>query len=126
MWCALPATLWTSVLMPTENSGLPPITPRVGFQNRLRLPWDYYASVLGNDYSVDPSGIGRMVTVNANLTTVTVELDGRLLASHERVWGSNQTITDPGHVTSAARLRTVFQSPRPTVSDESLLRNLGD
>lgn len=107
-------------------SGLPPITPRVGFQNRLRLPRDYYVSVLGNDYSVDPAGIGRMVTVNANLTTVTVELDGRLLASHERVWGSNQTITDPGHVTSAARLRTVFQSPRPTVSDESLLRNLGD
>lgn len=107
-------------------SGLPPVTPRVGFTNRVRLPRDYYVSVLGNDYSVDPVGIGRMVTIHADLARVTVTLDGRPLASHRRVWGSNQTITDPTHVASAARLRKAFQTPRPIAVDEALERNLGD
>ena len=107
-------------------SGLPPITPRFGFANRVRLPRDYYVSVLGNDYSVDPVGIGRMVTVHADLGRVTVTLDGRPLASHQRVWGGGQTITDPAHVASAARLCTAFQTPRPITVDEGLERDLGD
>jgi len=107
-------------------SGLPPIQPLFGFTNRVRLPRDYYVSVLGNDYSVDPVGIGRMVTVHADLARVTVTLDGRPLACHERVWGSSQTVTDPTHVASAARLRTAFQTPRPVTVDEGLERNLGD
>lgn len=106
--------------------GLPPVTPRVGFTNRVRLPRDYYVSVLGNDYSVDPVGIGRMVTIHADLARVTVTLDGRPLASHPRVWGSRQTVTDPAHVASAARLRTAFQNPRPIAVDEALERDLGD
>ena len=107
-------------------SGLPPISPQFGFANRVRLPRDYYVSVLGNDYSVDPVGIGRMVTIHADLARVTVTLDGRPLALHERVWGSSQTVTDPAHVASAARLRTAFQSPRPAAADEGLQRDLGD
>lgn len=107
-------------------SGLPPVSPRFGFENRVRLPRDYYVSVLGNDYSVDPAGIGRMVAVRADLGQVTVTLEGRALASHQRVWGSGQTITDPAHVAAAARLRTAFQTPRPAPGDEGLLRDLGD
>jgi transposase len=107
-------------------SGLPPVNSPFGFQNRVRLPRDYYVSVLGNDYSVDPVGIGRMVTVRADLGQVTVALEGRTLASHERVWGLGQTITDPAHVASAARLRTAFQTPRPMPGDDGLLRDLGD
>jgi transposase len=107
-------------------SGLPPVMPSFGFQSRVRLPRDHYVSVLGNDYSVDPVGIGRMVTIHADLSAVTVTLEGRALASHQRVWGRGQTITDPAHVSSAARLRTAFQSPRPVAADEGLERNLGD
>ena len=107
-------------------SGLPPVTPRVGFTNRVRLPRDYYVSVLGNDYSVDPVGIGRMVTINADLARVTVTLDGLPLACHQRVWGSSQTITDPAHVVFAARLRTAFQTPRPITVDDALERDLSD
>ena len=107
-------------------SGLPPVPPLFGFTSRVRLPRDYYVSVLGNDYSVDPIGIGRMVTVHADLGLVTVTLDGQPLASHQRVWGRAQTITDPAHVASASRLRTAFQSPRPAAVDEGLERNLGD
>jgi transposase len=106
-------------------SGLPPIPPRFGFTNRVRLPRDYYVSVLGNDYSVDPAGIGRMVTIHADLTRVGAWLDGRQVASHDRVWGSGQTITDPDHVSSAARLRTAFQTPAPKDS-EDLARNLAE
>ena len=107
-------------------SDLPPIPPRFGFANRVRLPRDYYVSVLGNDYSVDPVGIGRMVTIHADLGHVTATLDGRPLASHERVWGSGQTITDPLHVASAARLREAFQTPRPLAVEEDIGRDLSD
>jgi hypothetical protein len=107
-------------------SGLPPISPQFGFGNRVRLPRDYYVSVLGNDYSVDPVGIGRMVNVRADLSQVTVALDGRVLACHDRVWGSGQTITDPTHVAAAARMRVAFQNPRPPELEHDLGRDLAD
>lgn len=58
----------------------PAIAPMVGFQTRILLGRDYYVRVHGNDYSVDPSGIGRMVDISADLHQVAVRLDGVLLA----------------------------------------------
>ncbi len=107
-------------------SALPPMNPQFGFQHRVRLPRDYYVSVLGNDYSVDPAGIGRMVSVRADLRQVTVALEGRVLACHDRVWGSGQTITDPSHVTAAGRMRVAFQNPRPVQIEHDLGRDLAD
>jgi transposase len=107
-------------------SGLPPVTPQFGFGNRVRLARDYYVSVLGNDYSVDPAGIGRMVSVRADLGQVTVTLEGRTLACHDRVWGSGQTITDPAHVAAAGRMRTAFQNPRAQGIEHDLGRDLAD
>jgi hypothetical protein len=77
--------------------------PPVGFTTRIRLPRDYYVRVFGNDYSDDPSAIGRMVDVHANLTQVTVRLNGQVIAAHERAMGSAATITDPEHVSAAKR-----------------------
>ena len=105
---------------------LPPVAPRVGFEHQVRLPRDYYVSVQGNDYSVDPTAIGRMVNVRADLDHVTVTLEGRVVASHARAWGSAQAITDPGHVVEAKRLREQFQTPRPVPTDTDLVRNLAD
>lgn len=106
---------------------LPPVPPQVGFAEQVRLPRDYYVRVHGNDYSVDPTAIGRMVSVRADLDQVTVALDGRLVASHRRVWGSAHTITDPAHVIEARRLREAFQSPRPVPPpDDDLHRDLAD
>lgn len=105
---------------------LPPVAPDVGFFEQVRLPRDYYVRVLGNDYSVDPAAIGRMVTVRADLHHVTVRLEGRLVASHARAWGSAQTITDPSHVIEARRLREEFQSPRAVPGTVDLVRDLAD
>lgn len=104
---------------------LPPITPTTGFTTRVRLPRDYYVSVLGNDYSVDPTAIGRMIEVRADLHTVTATLDGSVIARHTRVWARGQTITDDNHVLTAARLRTAFQNPTPALQ-ERFDRNLAD
>ena len=48
---------------------LPPAAPTGRVHHEVRLPRDYYLRVLGNDYSVDPSAIGRMIDVHADLDT---------------------------------------------------------
>jgi hypothetical protein len=87
---------------------LPPVAPAVGWVNRIRLGRDYYVRVDSNDYSVDPAVIGRIVDVHADLTRVEVRLDGRLVASHNRVWARGQTVIDPVHVAAAKVLRQRF------------------
>jgi transposase len=49
---------------------LPPVPPRVGWSNQIRLGRDYYVRVDSNDYSVDPAAIGRQVSVSADLERV--------------------------------------------------------
>lgn len=87
---------------------LPPFPPVTGFQNRVRLARDYYVRVDGNDYSVDPRVIGRLVDVTATLTRVIVVCEGTTVADHERCWAKHQNITDPAHVTHAKGMRTEF------------------
>ena len=104
---------------------LPPVPPRVGWFNQVRLGRDYYVRVDSNDYSVNPAAIGRQVTVVADLQRVQVRLDGRLVADHARVWARHMTVTDPAHVAVARQLREQFARPR-TRDDSSLLRDLAD
>jgi hypothetical protein len=106
---------------------LPPVSPSVGFTARVRLPRDYYLRVLGNDYSIDPAAIGRFVDVHADLDTVTARCDGTLVASHQRCWARQLTITDPTHVVTAARMRANYQqAPHAGDDDGALVRDLAD
>ena len=89
---------------------LPPVAPEVMFRNSVRLPRDYYVRAFSNDYSVDPTMIGRLVDVTASLDTVTVHHDGVLIGNHRRRWARQLTVTDPTHVTRAAALRSQFQA----------------
>ncbi|WP_449374239.1 Mu transposase domain-containing protein [Arthrobacter psychrolactophilus] len=65
----------------------------------------YYVRMPSNDYSVDPSTIGRLVQVIADLDTVTDTAGTTVLARHERRWARHQIITEPAHVSRAAELR---------------------
>lgn len=109
---------------------LPPIPLHLGWRNKIRLGRDYYVRLDTNDYSVDPSAIGRMVDVAADLDRVRVRLDGRLIAEHPRVWARGMTMSDPGHVEAAALLRKQFQQPRTVAAasgaGEDLVRDLSD
>jgi transposase len=89
---------------------LPPIAPAVGTTVRVRLGRDYYVRIAGNDYSVDPTVIGRFVDVHAGLTTIAVNCAGVQVAVHERCWAARCTITDPAHVVVAAQLRSAYQA----------------
>jgi hypothetical protein len=104
---------------------LPPVSPQVGWSNRIRLGRDYYVRVDSNDYSVDPAAIGRQVTVAADLKRVRVHLDGRIAADHQRVWARQMTVTDPTHVATAEQLRAAFTRQR-TCDDNALVRDLAD
>ena len=106
--------------------GLPPVPPLVGWRSQVRLGRDYYVRIARNDYSVDPTWIGRMVDAHADLDRVQVRLDGRLGTEHPRVWARGLTITDTRHVDTAARLRQQFQQPRSQAADDGLVRDLAD
>jgi hypothetical protein len=105
---------------------LPPVPLHLGWRNRVRLGRDYYVRLDTNDYSVDPSAIGRLVDVTGDLDRVRVRLDGRIVANHQRVWARGTTVTDPAHVESAARLRRQFQHPSGVRPGEDLTRDLRD
>jgi transposase len=93
-------------------TALPPHPPATGLQARVRLGRDYYVRVDGNDYSVDPRVIGRLVDVTATLTRVIVVCDGTTVADHQRCWASAAVITDPGHVVTAKGLRSQFTTAK--------------
>ena len=105
-------------------TALPPTPPTVGERFTIRLGRDYYVRAAGNDYSVDPQAIDRLVEVRVSLDEVVVTHQGLTIARHERVWGSGRTITDPAHVETAARLRHDFQHPALRALDEALVRDL--
>jgi hypothetical protein len=106
---------------------LPPVVLHLGWRNRVRLGRDYYVRLDTNDYSVDPNMIGRIVDVSADLDRVKVRADGRVIADHRRVWARGQTISDPAHVETAARLRKQFQQPRTAPAQiDDLARDLAD
>jgi hypothetical protein len=106
---------------------LPPVPPVTETVTSVRLGRDYYVRVAGHDYSVDPNAIGQLVDVTTTLAQVTVSRSGRLLAAHDRCWAARQTLTDPGHVATAAALRRQFQAgPPPMVVGDHLVRDLAD
>jgi hypothetical protein len=106
---------------------LPPVAPALGWVNRVRLGRDYYVRLDSSDYSVDPAVIGRFVDVAADLSRVEVRHEGRLVATHDRVWARGMTRTDPAHVAAAKVLREQCQQPRPTPDPaEALVRDLAD
>lgn len=106
---------------------LPPVAPSTGWRSSLRLPRDHYVRLDGNDYSVHPAVIGRRVEVVADLQRVRVLCDGRVVADHERVWAKHQTLSDPEHVTAAARLRRERVGVlRPVREPDVEIRDLSD
>jgi transposase len=105
---------------------LPPVPPVVGWSNQIRLGRDYYVRVDSNDYSVDPSVIGRLVTVSADLERVAVRVDRRVVADHPRVWARHVTVTDAEHLDTARRLREEFSRPASPIDDQLLIRDLAD
>ncbi|MBD7958852.1 IS21 family transposase [Microbacterium sp. Sa4CUA7] len=93
-------------------TALPPHPPATGLQARVRLGRDYYVRVDGNDYSVDPRVIGRLVDVTATLTRVIVVCDGSAVADHERSWATGGVVTDPAHVVIAKGLRSQYAAAK--------------
>lgn len=91
---------------------LPPLTPPIGLNHRIRLARDYYVRVDTVDYSVDPQVIGRFVDVAASPETVTVFCDGQVVAVHQRSWAKQAVVTDPAHAATAQRMRQALALDR--------------
>jgi transposase len=91
-------------------AALPPVAPATGATITTRLGRDYYVSVGGNAYSVHPEVIGRMITVMTDLGQITARCGERVVAEHERLWGTAGLVTDPQHLAAAAVLREQFRT----------------
>jgi transposase len=105
---------------------LPPTPLLLGWRQRVRLGRDYYVRIDASDYSVDPTAIGRMIDVSADLERVRARLDGRMVADHARIWARGVTVTDPAHVKRAAVLRRQLRTPRNATAPDDLIRDLAD
>jgi hypothetical protein len=87
---------------------LPPVAASTGTTVTTRLGRDYYVSLGGHASSVHPEMIGRMITVTAGLGRITARCGDRMVADHERRWGTAGLVTDPQRVAAAAILREHF------------------
>jgi transposase len=96
---------------------LPPVAPVTGTTVTTRLGRDYYVSVGANAYSVHPEAIGRMVTVSTTLNRVRAACGDRVLADHQRLWGTAGLVTDPDHVRAASILRQQYLHRRTGADD---------
>lgn len=91
-------------------AALPPVAPAVGTTVTTRLGRDYYVSCGGNAYSVHPEVIGRMITVTTGLDRIVARCGDRMVADHERLWGTAGLVTEPDHLAAAAVLREQFRT----------------
>jgi len=89
---------------------LPPVAPTTGTTVVTRLGRDYYVSCGGNAYSVHPEVIGRMITVTTSLERITARCGDRMVADHQRLWGTAGLVADPQHLEAAAVLREQFRA----------------
>jgi transposase len=106
---------------------LPPVPPSIGWETMLRLPRDHYLRLDSNDYSVQPSAVGRRILVRADLDRVRVWCEGGLVADHVRIWARHQTISDPAHVKAAQLLRQQRLAVVPPVTETEVeQRRLAD
>ncbi|MEV4731867.1 IS21 family transposase [Saccharopolyspora sp. NPDC049426] len=91
---------------------LPPLAPAVGLTGRVRLARDYYIRIDGNDYSVDPRVMGRFVDWVASPVLIAVTCGDQIVATHQRVWTTGATVTDPTHQATAKILRAELANQR--------------
>ena len=87
-----------------------PSLPPARIEKTIRLPRSYYVRIDSCDYSVDPTAIGRIINVFADLNRVWATCDGREVANHTRCFKPHETITDANHAEEAQRLRSQFQT----------------
>jgi hypothetical protein len=96
---------------------LPPVAPATGTTVTTRLGRDYYVTVGANAYSVHPEAIGRMITVTISVDRVVARCTDRILADHERLWGTAGLVSNPEHVKAASILRQQYLHRRTGTGD---------
>jgi hypothetical protein len=94
-----------------------PAAPTTGTTVTTRLGGDYDVSIGANAYSVQPEAIGRMMTVTASLDRVVARCADRVVADHERLWGTAGLVSDPDHVRAASILRQQYLHRRTGTND---------
>ena len=104
---------------------LPPVLPDMDTHRHLRLPADHWVRHHTVDYSVHPKAVGRRVQLTVDDAQVTVCLASEVVACHDRVLARHVTVTDPAHDRAREAARAVAAAPKPAVTAEVEVRDLG-
>lgn len=65
-----------------------------------------------NDYSVSPHVVGKMVTIMADLNTVTVMYQGSMVAEHQRCFDKGRQLEDGDHIAALAESKRAGKKHR--------------
>ncbi len=79
-------------------AALPARFPGIRWRLPARVADRPYVRFDSNEYSVDPTALGKDVVITADLDRVEVLSAGEPVAVHPRAWSRAGTITDPAHM----------------------------
>ena len=68
-----------------------------------------------NSYSVPPGLVGKNVFIRADDKTVRIDVDGAVVAEHNRCWDRHRAIEDPAHIASLLERRRAARLPKRRV-----------
>jgi transposase len=107
-------------------ASLPAVMPTTARRWTVRVAPDPYLRIDTNDYSLEPTWVGRRVEVSVDRQRVrAVVLDtGEIACDHARVFAKHQVITAPAHASALKRGRQPRETPvevRPLARYDALI-----
>lgn len=99
---------------------LPELLPDCRQVCSLNVYKDFAVKFDANTYTVPPRAIGKLVTLKANQTTITIYDQEKTLAAHTRCWDRKKRIELPSHKEQVKKMRRKLWQDRDIVSFISL------
>ncbi len=99
---------------------LPELLPDCREVCSLKVYKDFAVKFDANSYTVPPRAIGKLVTLKANRTTITIYDQEKTLATHTRCWDRKKRIELPSHQEQVKKMRRKLWQDRDIVAFISL------
>ncbi len=99
---------------------LPELLPDCRQVCSLKVYKDFAVKFDANSYTVPPRAIGKLITLKANRTTITIYDQEKTIAAHSRCWDRKKRIELPSHKEQVKKMRRKLWQDRDIVAFISL------